>query len=63
MSNEQINAAADRYLKIARWAQKRYTVQHRLVLKIGQRLSRYSQIERAAFDRYVNNKTATYGAR
>lgn len=56
MTNEQINAAADRYLKIVRWAQRRYTVQHRLIISIGGRLSRYSKIERMAFDRYVNNK-------
>lgn len=48
------NEAIDRYLKIAAWAKHRYTMQHRLVISIGGRLSRYSKIERMAFDRYMN---------
>lgn len=47
------NEAIDRYLAIVAWAKRRYTEQHRLVLTIGGRLSRYSRIERLAFDRYM----------
>ena len=47
------NEAIDRYLKIARWAQRRYTKSGWLGIRIGERLSRYSKIERMAFDRYM----------
>lgn len=58
MTQTEINALADRYLEIVEWARKRYTIKHRLVLSIGNRLSRYSKIERMAFDRYLRAATS-----
>jgi hypothetical protein len=52
------NEAIDRYLAIVAWAKRRYTVQHRLVLTIGGRLSRYSKIERMAFERCMLSSAA-----
>ena len=43
---------ANRYLKIVRWAQRRYTNAGRLVTFIGNAPSRYTIIERLAFARY-----------
>ncbi len=43
----------DRYLKLARWLQKRYTVDDRLILTIGGKPSRYTQLEQLAFERLL----------
>lgn len=44
---------ANRYLAIVRWAQQRYTSGGVLVVDVGGAPSRYSMIERAAWDRYM----------
>lgn len=44
----------DRYLKIARWAERRYSRGGRLVIKVGGVWSRYSMIEDLAFRAYVS---------
>lgn len=43
----------DKYLKITTWARRRYADRGYLVISVGDRLSRYSQIERSAWDRYM----------
>ena len=43
----------DRYLAVVRWAQRRYTVNGFYVVSIGGAPSRYSLIERAAWNRYM----------
>ena len=43
----------DRYLKIVEWARNRYTVNGLLHLNTGDILSRYSLIEKMAWNRYM----------
>lgn len=43
----------DRYLRILRWARNRYTVNGILAVIVRGQPTRYSRIERAAFDKYI----------
>jgi hypothetical protein len=43
----------DRYLKISKWLQARYTALGMLVLSVGGVPSQYSKLESLAYDRYV----------
>ena len=45
----------DKYLKVTTWASKRYADRNRLVISVGDRLSKYSQIERAAWNKYMGD--------
>ena len=46
----------DKYLKVALWLRKRYTVNDRLVISIGGSPSRYKQLETLAWDKYMGGK-------
>ena len=43
----------DKYLKITRWAKNRYRKNGKLILSIGGNPSKWSKIEKMAFDKYI----------
>ncbi len=47
------NERIDRYLAIVAWARKRYTKSGWLTIRIGERATRYTRIECAAFAKYL----------
>jgi hypothetical protein len=51
----------DRYLKLMRWARRRYSAGGQLVLSVGARPSRYSLIENAAALRYLDGARDHWG--
>ena len=53
MTIQEINSNADRYLKIVRWAERRYTINGRLVLRVGGIPTVFTRIEMAAWQRYM----------
>lgn len=48
----------DRYLKIVRWAERRYTRDGKLVVMEGNKPSRFTRIEIAAWKKYVRDNDA-----
>lgn len=44
----------DKYLKLVVWAQKRYTIDHTLIVSVGVKPSIYSRIEQLAFRKYFH---------
>lgn len=47
-----LDERTERYLKLVRWAQRRYTSAGWLTISIGKRATIYTRIERAAFYKY-----------
>jgi hypothetical protein len=44
----------DKYIRITEWARKRYEINGILLIATGYNWSRYSKIERMAWDKYIN---------
>lgn len=53
LTDQDIEQRQDRYLRIVRWAQRRYTNGGYLVISRGEAPSIYTRIEQAAFRRYM----------
>jgi hypothetical protein len=61
IKTRQKNDRSEKYLKVVRWAQNRYTKAGRLVLDTGGIPSTYSKIEKIAFERYMRQPRDSEG--